>query len=436
MKRKKSREPAGRHGDPGGFDMMAAILRGVLSLSVMFIQVILSLFPASPLMAAPLKSDIWGFRIDLPEGYAFTGGDGKNRFSFSSPAGGTFDMVVYPGGTHASVDALARDVQKRLGARGDISGFVYRNKDAALLRMTFSADSGRSRKQYTGWGLCIELEAPESRGESGGLSTGRPGGEKADPAKPLLLALAYGPEAGAADDLQLSALDSIAPAGTDRRAPGPVTEFTYPPGKRIPVTLAGKVTGAFVREHDAEAAQALVDREFRVLKAYIDSPLRDEAWIRFYRTIYRDSFDRLTETAFALERNWVEGGELPDTEEGRSLEFAARVLEWVQGFTYERDFMGSDFVNLVSAATEGRGDCDSRALLWAILLEQANIPGAIMVSREYRHAMGLADISGPGARFTAGGKQWLVAETTAAVRIGLIGKDSADPAKWLGVIFE
>jgi hypothetical protein len=98
--------------------------------------------------------------------------------------------------------------------------------------------------------------------------------------------------------------------------------------------------------------------------------------------------------------------------------------------------MGSDFVNLVSAATEGRGDCDSRALLLAILLEQANIPGAIMVSREYSHAMGLADIAGPGARFSAGGKRWLVAETTAAVKIGLIGKGSADPAKWLGVIFE
>jgi hypothetical protein len=397
----------------------------------------LALIPFSSLMAAPLLSDTWGFRVDLPEGYAFAGGDGKDRFSFHSPAGETFDLVVYPGGTYASVDALARDVQKRLGARGDISGFDYRNKAAALLRMNFSAGNGRSRERYRGWGLCVELEAPaEFRGESGGAAAGRPGGGKAAPARPLLLALAYGPEAGAAEDLQLSALDSIAPARTDRRAPGPVTEFTFPRGERIPVTLAGKVTGAFMHEHDAEAAQAMVDREFRVLRAYIASPLRNEAWIRFYRAIYRDSFDRLVEAAFALERNWAAEGRNPDAEEGRKTEFAARALGWVQGFAYERDFMGSDFVNLVSAATEGRGDCDSRALLLAILLEQANIPGAIMVSREYSHAMGLADITGPGARFTAGGKRWLVAETTAAVQIGLIGKGSADPAKWLGIVFE
>jgi hypothetical protein len=98
--------------------------------------------------------------------------------------------------------------------------------------------------------------------------------------------------------------------------------------------------------------------------------------------------------------------------------------------------MGSDFVNLVSAAFEGRGDCDSRALLWAIVLAQANIPAAIMVSRDYSHAMGLGDIEGPGARVEAAGKKWLVAETTAPVAIGLIGKDLSDVESWMAVVFE
>ena len=107
----------------------------------------------------------------------------------------------------------------------------------------------------------------------------------------------------------------------------------------------------------------------------------------------------------------------------------------MQGFKYERNLAGSDFVNLVSAVTEGRGDCDSRAMLWAMVLIQARIPAAIMVSRDYSHAMGLADISGSGARFKAGGINWLVAETTAKVGIGSINKDMSNTEKWLGVLF-
>ena len=248
-------------------------------------------------------------------------------------------------------------------------------------------------------------------------------------------------------------MDSIAPGSSDRRTPGPVTEFAYPRGERIPVTLAGKIP-AFIREHDAEAAQALVNREFAVLKHYMTTPLWKEAWIRFYRAIYRDSFDRLAEAAFALERAWstppweaepeapAPGGPAGITRRtgagGRDWgpELAAKALQWVQSFAYERDLLGSDFVNLVSAAVEGRGDCDSRALLWAIVLEQADIPAAIMISREYSHAMGLADIAGAGARFETGGKRWLVAETTAPVRLGLIGEKSSEISKWIGVTFE
>jgi len=58
-----------------------------------------------------------------------------------------------------------------------------------------------------------------------------------------------------------------------------------------------------------------------------------------------------------------------------------------------------------------------------------------MVSRNHSHAMGLADVPGSGARFDAGGKRWLVAETTDKVGIGLISTDKSDTESWLGVIF-
>ena len=270
-----------------------------------------------------------------------------------------------------------------------------------------------------GWAICVEL------------------GRETEAPAPLLLALSYAPAGKKNMDLfHMSALDSIAPSDAERRYPGPIMEFAFPRGKKKSTTIAMTDIPAQIREHDAEAAQTLVDREFALLRQYQLSEYWQDAWIRFYRAVYRDSWDRIQNAAFQLERSWNTGPNVLTDTAAAERAFAEKALAWVQGFTYERDLMGSDFVNLVSAITEGRGDCDSRAMLWAIMLAQADIPAAIMVSREYSHAMGLAGIAGAGARFETKGTKWLVAETTAKVGIGLIGKEVSDIEAWLGVVFE
>jgi hypothetical protein len=75
-------------------------------------------------------------------------------------------------------------------------------------------------------------------------------------------------------------------------------------------------------------------------------------------------------------------------------------------------------------------------MLWAMILSQADIRAAIMVSRNHGHAMGLVDIPGTGARFEAEGTKWLVAETVTDVDIGLIAQNVSDIESWLGVIFD
>ncbi|MDR2501092.1 MAG: hypothetical protein LBD37_08465 [Treponema sp.] len=377
------------------------------------VRLLLVLLPVF-LGAEPLVSATWGFALDLPEEFQFQDGNGRDRFSFMSPGGVIIDLAVYPGGAYPSVEALTKDIQKRLGNRGEISPFVYRNKQAALVSLQFSNPAERALNgtnqggDCEGWGLCVELEGDGS------------------PGRPLLAALVFS-RAGIRQiqSLYFSALDSIAPTQGDRLAPGPITEFTYPRGKPVLVRPAHSRVQGRIYEYDAEGAQSLVDLEFTVLSRYTAHPRWKEAWIRFYRRIYRDSYDRIADLAFSLERGWHKSGPL-----------AAQALQWVQSFQYERDLMGSDFVNLVSAAIEGRGDCDSRSLLWAIILNHANIPAAVMVSREYSHAMGLADIPGQGARFTLENKQWLVAETTAKVDLGLIAAQQSVLDKWIGVSFE
>ena len=352
----------------------------------------------------------------------YTGGDGRDRFSFENPQGARLDIVVYyaAGGRaapYATVGDLARDVSTRLNNRGQAESFKYGQKNAVVIELAFPL-SGSG--QMTGWALCIEL---------GDINQGS-GNTRLPPARPLLLAMAYGPAGrGELQALHFSALDSIIPEASDRFSPGPITEFSFPRITRVHTPVFGLGINAYIYEEDAEAAQAFIDREFMVLNRYANTPYWQEAWARFYRAIYKDSFDRIVDIAFQVERNL----NVPAREE---RDFADQVLQWVQSFDYERVLFGSDFINLVSAATEGRGDCDNRAMLWAIVLRQAGIPSAIMVSRYYSHAMGLADLPGAGARFSVGGQRLLVAETTAFVPIGLIGESVSEIEHWLGILFE
>ena len=357
-----------------------------------------------------LQSPTWGFSLDLPPGYVYVDGNAFDRFSFDGPSESKFDLAVYDG-TYGGVGEMMEDVGRRIGNSGDVELFEYGGREAALMELGFGG--------FEGLALALEL-----------------GGD--GPSAPLLVALAYAP-AGTenVDLLNGSALNSIAPTFADTRRPGPIVDFAFPRGNPVRVPLAGGMgLYATVRENDAQAAQWLVDNEFLVLSLYQTSEHWREAWIRFYRAIYRDSLDRISDAAFRIERRLRDevaaAGHGPGEAERA---FAGMALSMVQGFDYERDLDGSDFVNLVSAVTEGRGDCDSRAMLWAAILAQANIPAAIMVSRQYSHAMGLADVPGVGARFESGGVKWLVAETTADVDIGLIAQDKSETDQWLGVLF-
>jgi hypothetical protein len=370
-----------------------------------FILLFLVLVPLLA-FADSMYSPTWGFRLNLPEGYAYSEGDGKDRFSFEGPEGARFDIIVY-NGAYASIKDLAADVNKRLSNKGESDFFRYNNKEAAILELKFG--------NLSGLGICVELAA----------SSGK---------TPLLVALAYGPaNKTALNVFHLSALDSIVPSDAEQLYPGPIIDYSYPRGAQKNTALGSSGVSAMIRENDAEAAQVLVEREFVVLTTYVNTPMWKEAWIRYYRMIYRDSYDRVSDAAAALVSSW--GGNAIGNDEAK-IAFAQKALTFVQGFKYERNPETSDFLNLVSAVTEGRGDCDSRAMLWAIFLSNANIRSAMMVSPHYSHAMGLADISGVGARFDAYQTKWLVAETTDKVKIGLIAKDVSDPQHWFGILFE
>jgi hypothetical protein len=356
--------------------------------------------------AEPMYSPTWGFFIDLPEGYEYTDGDARDRFSFRGPNGAMFDIAVYYG-RYAGIRELAGDVNKRIENKGDVDFFTYNHRQAAMMELAFNNNNG--------WAVAVELD--KNNGQ-----------------QPMLIALAYGPASEKGLELlHISALDSICPSEAERRYPGPVIEYSYPRGGQKRVTIPSGNINITIRENDAEASQVFIEREYQLLQNYINTQLLPNAWIRYYRFIYRDSYDRIANAASIIVRSW--GGPTTSGDAERRA-FVQRALKLVQGYKYERSPNGSDFLNLVTAITEGRGDCDSRAMIFAIILSKADMRAAMMVSNQYSHAMGLVDVNGNGARFEACGTKWLVAETTADVDIGLIAQDVSDPKYWLGVIFD
>jgi len=360
---------------------------------------------ATPLAAKELATG-QGASIDMPSGFTPGEGDGRTRFSYLDPAGEMeLDILIYEPSRFSTAAAMAADAAARLGSWGDTARFDYAGRSAAISDLSFALN-GIPRR---GTALFVA-------GKTG----------EADYA---LLAHVKASRYDAYGEYIISCLDGFSIDREARHTPGPVSQFLlpWPPARaarRTAVLPAGPVDLPWSAE---EAAQELdVDvREYRVLALYAETErLWVDAWARFYRMVYRESASRLDALTVAFSRS------LPIDD---PTECARRVLAWVQGFTDAKDDPGIDFVPPLTAGFERRGDCDTRSVLMAILLERLGIDCVLMISREYSHAMVGVDVPGGGQRFPFNGRGYLVAETTAKVGIGMIDAGQADLSKWLGV---
>jgi hypothetical protein len=365
-----------------------------------------------------LKSKL-GFFIDMPSGFSLKDGDGSTRFAFIDPEGGMeFDILAYAPGRYADADALASQSLSKLGSKGETTPYVYEGRSSVLAGLAFPLGDQAQK----GFGLFIQGRRPPSGDASGAGAAG----------EYSYALLAYAPEADfeAYADFILSCLDSFSVDAAAKRSPGPVSQFTldWPPprGQERKIALPGGGS-ASLPWSDEEAVQEAdtTTREFKVLVAYANEPtLYQDAWSRFYHMVYRESAARLDRLSLEISRL------VPVSD---PTETARRVLAWVQGFVYTRDTVGTDLVPPLAAAFGATGDCDSRAILAAIILKRLGVDSILMVSKEYSHALLGVDVPGGGQRFDFNGKKYLVGETTAKVGLGLAPADMIDWTKWMGI---
>jgi hypothetical protein len=342
-----------------------------------------------------------GSFFDIPEGWEAISVT-QDKFIFAAPQeGGFFQGKWYPKSAYTSVEDFHRSVMKDLKAKGEGDAFSFNGRSAFLSDLRFSSGGNG----FYGFGLFVSLD------------------------EYWLVLLSFTTEDlyDAVNPFLVSVLDSFSADSFDLLSPGPMSQYLYPfPGpERAEVRLpVGKSELTFLFDKkELDAASSVVERETRIMAAYDGSPTGIAAWKRFYRMVYRDNYGRIELVSRRL--NALLGG----TEDRRL--FAEKLLSWLQGFTYIQT--GTLVISPVETLLTARGDCDSRSLLYVILLRQLGYDAVLMVSLDYGHALGAVDVEGGGGRFSFEGKQYVVAETTEEVGLGLIERTMADPKGWIGV---
>jgi hypothetical protein len=346
--------------------------------------------------------------VNIPEGW-YVLDNQVDKITFTDPEKSAyFQLKKYPGNTFSKVTDIYSYISSELRSNGEGEQFLFDNKDSYFASISFEA----SGYLYNGYLVCIESELEDI----------------------VLLAFSDSDNSTGYHDFLISALDSFSLNESGLKNPGPVSQFYYPwPGRdktinyleigeeRVPVSFD---------LNEVEAARILVEREARILVQYTNSELVDSAWERYYKVIYRDNYSRLKRVARII------NSEISDDFESLSpLEKSSLLLSWIQKFEYIRTGTLSDFMSPIDTIFEAAGDCDSRALLYIILLEYNGIDGILMVSSEYSHSLAGVAVRGSGAHYYHDGLEYLIAETTDDVSIGLIDSAMADPSKWMGINF-
>lgn len=373
--------------------------------------VLLGLVLLAPAVSEVIWSETRDFYVDPPVGWTFVEDPTPEHFVMTD-AGRRIILEIFSQdkGDQSDLKAKAADLKTRLKAQGDEESFTWNGRPAWLSNLVFTAGPVKAK----GWALV------------------------ADDGDGWVSALVYTPEADyeKAGDILISTLNSLALGLDGRQEPGPMSAFfegtAAKPRTEAQVLsgLAPPFTMAYNLDRD-ETIQATLERETRLLLAQVGPQVSNQqvlapGWTRLYRQVYRELYSSLTPLAAYWQDRVAQKAVTPD-------QLPQTVLSWLQGFTYDRKGGLTDISTPWQTLKTAAGDCDSRSLVYLALMEQLGVKGVLMVSAVYSHGMAALDLPGQGARFPFDGKNWLVAELTDKVTLGMIAGDKADPTQWIGV---
>jgi hypothetical protein len=366
---------------------------------------LLMLLPVTSLSAGQWLLGEGEASVFLPEGWLLYSREEKDRISFCDPDQMIiFQVSRYKGDHYVSDEIMMEEHLDALEVtERESSRFPYQGRSCSLGDVSFNSGGMGLR----GWFLFLEREDWDY----------------------YLTAFTMAGNYESSLPLILSCLDGFSADKEGRNGPGALAAFlsTSSPEERSSLDFNGRSLDFSWNTGREEASRLLIEREAGILAEYRVPELFDEAWKRYYRMIYRDCRSDLEELALTLQ-GLCRGMDERET--------AETLLTWLQDFEYGSTSRFSDLLSPIETVLGGRGDCDALALVYALLLNRMGIDAAIMVSRDFGHALGAVSVSGDGAGFSLGGKRFVVAEMTRDVALGQIAADQADMSRWVVVTFQ
>lgn len=346
--------------------------------------------------------------IDLPEGFELVDSSDNNIFILQSSIVPVKALIrIYTRERFADTGSALLNVMNSLKVDYEQDNFTWRGYDSSLAVFDGNLEGVNSY----GFATCTVLPDDDS----------------------VIVLITWCPYEQAPDctPLMVSFHDSLCIDNGSFYETGLLTRYAFPLShvkQDVLLEIDGKAVATELKDNDVEASEYLIKREYMVLELYAQSPLWQKAWQRFYRMIYRDSFDRLKKPAFDICNALA-----PECED--ATEIAQKLLTWVQGFKYERKQDSTDFTSLPAVLLGNGSDCDSRSLLVALLLRSMNEDAIMFVSAVYSHAVAGFVSTHPGFGFTVDGKTYLTGETTVqGLTWGKIAQEQADQNAWIEVL--
>ena len=371
-------------------------------------------FASLSLFAEFYSSSYYGWTLDLPEGFVLkdASDDGLSFYLEHEFMKVRVAIKMFPADRYERNDLAMEDVLNKLGADGEIDGFLWNGRHSSVAQYTFQLPGNNTAQ--SGWGISVTTQE-----------------------KPVhFVALCYA-DKNVADDCQqfiLSAMDSLSLEKKDFRLPGIITSYAFNSGEtqNIKIKIGQKEIFTLVPVQAKESGRFVIDREFSVLTLYAKQKQWKEAWQRYYRLVFREAYSRLDAAAQSIHAALASEA-MSKNPNNPNVEICKKLLAWTQDFGYQRNQDKSDLNDLTSVLQNQGSDCDSRALLLCVLMEHYGVKTELFISGIYSHALFGVDLPYPGARIMVDGTNYLLCETTAPVDMGLVAQEQSETKNWISV---
>lgn len=376
----------------------------------------LALLTAFNLLFADIISDKkHNFSLDIPEGFDIKDANENNySYHFSHPNIPVQFILKVEHQTGQSAKTILESNLKKLNATFETASVNWESE----IPDSVGSFEMKLDQAYKGWGVSAQLESDDGWNFI------------------TVLAWAPAPQFDACQQFIIALLNSLTKNDQTCGKPGIFMAYAFPKEgtKKLSLDIGGYKIQTSIDKSDEEANQYLIDLEFSVLTLYANHPLWKEAWQRYYRLVFRDTYGRMETVSEDINKALFpvcrkERPEAPDTA------YLTRLLSWVQRFEYQRDQKknSSDLTPPLKALTGSGNDCDSRSLLLSSIMQHGGYDSILLISKEYSHAMCAVDVQGQGQRFDTDYGSYLMCETTAKVTPGIISVNHQDRSKWIVV---